>query len=142
MLTKWSSCNTHTRLGWVLSGPTALDRQPTPVVSLITTHALRIDSECCDMKELEDTLHSFWKLESLGICEPDKSLCEDFDSMIEFKEGTENSISALSGPCFSFTLARTSLSHSCGNVRVLTATTQNYLHCQCRLGIIRITNVS
>ena len=36
---------------------------------LITTHALRIDSECCDMKELEDTLHSFWKLESLGICE-------------------------------------------------------------------------
>ena len=39
------------------------------------------------MKELEDTLHSFWRLESLGICEPDKSLCEDFDSMIEFKEG-------------------------------------------------------
>ena len=34
---------THTRLGWVLSGPTALDRQPTPVASLITTHALRID---------------------------------------------------------------------------------------------------
>ena len=77
----------HTRLGWVLSGPTALDRQPTPVTSLITTHALRIDSECCDMKELEDTQHSFWKLESLGICEPDKSLCEEFDSMIEFKEG-------------------------------------------------------
>ena len=77
----------HTRLGWVLSGPTTLTGHPMPAVSLIATHTLRIDSEPCNTGRLDETLRSFWELESLGICEPDKSVLDDFDSSIQFKEG-------------------------------------------------------
>ena len=77
----------HTRLGWVLSGPTTLTGRPMPAVSLIATHTLRINSEPCSTGRLDETLRSFWELESLGICEPDKSVLDDFDSSIQFKEG-------------------------------------------------------
>lgn len=77
----------HTRLGWVLSGHTTPTGRPTPAVNLISTHSLRIDSEHCSTGKLDETLRSFWELESLGICEPDKSVFEDFESSIQFKEG-------------------------------------------------------
>ena len=39
------------------------------------------------MNKLDQTLHSIWDLESLGIINADKSVLEDFDSSIHFKEG-------------------------------------------------------
>ena len=77
----------QTTLGWVLSGPVGPVEQLPSTVSLITTHTLRIDSQPHNTKELDDTLQSFWKLESLGICTPEKSVYDDFASSVQFKEG-------------------------------------------------------
>ena len=77
----------QTTLGWVLSGPVHPVNQLASTVSLVTTHVLRIDSQPHGTKELDDTLQSFWRLESLGICAPEKSVYDDFASSIQFKEG-------------------------------------------------------
>ena len=77
----------QTTLGWVLSGPVRPVNQLASTVSLVTTHVLRIDSQPHGTKELDDTLQSFWRLESLGICAPEKSVYDDFASSIQFKEG-------------------------------------------------------
>ena len=58
-----------------------------PSVSLITTHALRIDADPCSTDELNSTLQSFWELESLDIHDPDKSIYNEFENSIELKEG-------------------------------------------------------
>ena len=74
-------------LGWVLSGPVSPVKQLPSTVSLITTHTLRIDAQSHNTKELDDTLQSFWRLESLGICTPKKSVYDDFAGSVQFKEG-------------------------------------------------------
>ena len=77
----------HTRLGWVLSGPMTLTGPTTSVLSLATTHTLRVDAEPENLKKLDYRLHSFWNLESLGICDSENPLLEEFDKTISFKEG-------------------------------------------------------
>ena len=72
----------QTRFGWVLSGPMAVASQETSVVNLITTHSLRVDMEPDSLKKLDDCLHSFWNLESLGV-----SVEEEFNNNICSKEG-------------------------------------------------------
>lgn len=57
----------HTRFGWVLSSPTAAASQETSAMNLIATHTLRVDVEPDSLKKLDDCLHSFWNLESLGV---------------------------------------------------------------------------
>ena len=74
-------------MGWVLSGSVSPVNQLASTVSLITTHVLRIDSQPHSTKELDDTLQSFWNLESLGICTPEVLVYDNFARSIQFKEG-------------------------------------------------------
>ena len=55
--------NSH--IGWVLSGPAAVKARRTQRATM-TTHVLRVDGVSED-RCLDRELHSFWKLESLGI---------------------------------------------------------------------------
>lgn len=46
----------HTKLGWVLSGPTSsreLDRRS---MNLVTTHVLAVDTQQCDTSPLDEQL--------------------------------------------------------------------------------------
>ena len=69
-----------TKLGWVLSGPA-----PMADHSLLTTHTLRVASH--EEESLNDTLCSFWELESLGISESGPSVHQEFEENISFKDG-------------------------------------------------------
>ena len=54
----------HTKVGWLLSGPT--NHQEVAVnLAVTSTHALKIDS-CPLEPSLEDRLKQFWELESLA----------------------------------------------------------------------------
>ena len=44
----------HTKLGWVLSGPTNSMDLPESSVNLVTTHVLRVDSQECENRGLEE----------------------------------------------------------------------------------------
>jgi len=55
--------------------------------SLLVTHALRTDSQATIQDNLEDSLHAFWKLESLGVQVPERSVVEEFQEKIQFKHG-------------------------------------------------------
>lgn len=46
----------HTKLGWVLSGPTPAAESNEQSFSLVTTHTLHIGNLPCDTKSLSDTL--------------------------------------------------------------------------------------
>lgn len=46
----------HTKLGWVLSGPTPAAESNEQSFSLVTTHTLHIGNLPCDTKSLNDTL--------------------------------------------------------------------------------------
>jgi len=77
----------HTKLGWVLSGPT----QPTELAMnsaacVATTHLLRVDSQHAESAQLSEVLRSFWELESLGIHEQ-KTLYDEFTKQVGFQEG-------------------------------------------------------
>ncbi len=78
----------HTNLGWVLSGPT-LSSNPVacPSASIVTTHLLRVDGQPAGSTQLAEQLRSFWKLESLGIHEEERMLCDEFASKITFQNG-------------------------------------------------------
>ena len=77
----------HTRIGWVLSGPMTAANPDLSTVNLVTTHTLRIDAEPDSLKVLDDRLHSFWSLESLGVSDEKDPLLEEFNNNICFKEG-------------------------------------------------------
>ena len=78
----------HTKLGWVLCGPTlsstSVEHSSACVVS---THTLRVDAQSTESTQLVDQLRSFWELESLGICEEEKTLYDEFASSITFSDG-------------------------------------------------------
>ena len=73
----------HTRLGWTLSGPVPSTEMEQSSVSLITTHTLRVDSTQLT-NALDNTLQSFWELESLGIKDSELSVFEKFKQNIVF----------------------------------------------------------
>ena len=77
----------HTKLGWVLSGPTQATEQGQPAVNLLATHTLRVNTQQSDTTSLDDRLRSFWELESLGIQAPEVTLYEKFTSTIGFQDG-------------------------------------------------------
>ena len=72
----------ETKLGWVLSGPVLAAEQS---MSLITTHTLRVDTH--EEARLDDTPRAFWESESLGIAGSDRSVHQDFEDHISFKDG-------------------------------------------------------
>ena len=77
----------HTKLGWVLSGPTRFKELDHCSMNLVTTHVLRVDTQQNDSKSLDATLRSFWDLESLGIRETETTMYDEFASAIAFKDG-------------------------------------------------------
>ena len=77
----------HTKLGWVLSGPTRSREVDHCSMNLVTTHVLRVDTQPNDSKSLDNRLRSFWDLESLGICELEKTMYDEFANTINFQDG-------------------------------------------------------
>ena len=72
----------HTKVGWVLSGPTN-HREVAVNLTVTSTHALKIDT--CPLElSLEDCLKQFWELESLGITRNEVSVYEKFVQQIRF----------------------------------------------------------
>ena len=77
----------HTKLGWVLSGPTPsseLVRHSSACIT--TTHLLYVGSQPAESAQLTEQLRSFWELESLGI-EEEKTLYDEFKDRISFQDG-------------------------------------------------------
>ena len=71
----------HTKVGWVLSGPTDR-RETTANLTLTATHALRIDT--FPVERLDDELRRFWELEALGIMKDESSVYEKFIQQVSF----------------------------------------------------------
>ena len=78
----------ETRLGWVLSGPVPKVKQhKTTSTSLLTTHILHISTAVHETETLNDTLQSFWELESLGTKQPEHGLLTEFEKTVTRKDG-------------------------------------------------------
>lgn len=72
-----------TTLGWVLSG---VAEYRNSAISLVNTHTLRVG--VISNRELDETLRSFWELESLGIEEvPNDPAYDRFASTLQMKGG-------------------------------------------------------
>ena len=79
----------HTRLGWVLSGIAPTPGELHAPHSCLTTHVLKVDATppCSCSEKLDEMLHSFWKLESLGIEDSGDTVLDEFTQSIRFSEG-------------------------------------------------------
>ena len=77
----------HTKLGWVLSGPTSARSAVTCSMNLTTTHVLRTEAQSLECRSLDEQLKAFWELESLGIQEAEKTLYDDFAARVTFHDG-------------------------------------------------------
>ena len=76
----------HTKLGWVLSGPTLSSGSTRTHTA--TTHQLRVDCQVNDTEPLEDQLRAFWEIESFGISQvsQQETLYEQFTSDVSLTE--------------------------------------------------------
>lgn len=70
----------HSKLGWVLSGPTRFDDSSSCHTNLTTTHVLLVDTQ------LDQRLQSFWDLETLGIDDTERTVYDEFSESITFTE--------------------------------------------------------
>ena len=77
----------HTRIGWVLSGPTCEPSVTKEKSHGLMTHALRVGAYIQPDLPLEEGLRAFRELESLGILMGEKSVYNDFCEHIQFKDG-------------------------------------------------------
>ena len=57
----------HTKLGWVLSGPTSAEGLRHTSTNLVTMHVPRVDAQLDEGDGLEEQLQSFWDLESFVL---------------------------------------------------------------------------
>ncbi len=71
----------------MLSGPACSPSQDQSLTGIVAAHTLRVDGIQQDTKMLDDRLKSFWELESLGIVNPDRSVHDDFEDTVRFKDG-------------------------------------------------------
>lgn len=79
----------HTKLGWVLSGPTLSSSSVlcSSTHIMTTTHLLRVDGQPIESTQLAEQLRSFWELESLGIHEEERTPYDEFVINITFQDG-------------------------------------------------------
>ena len=63
----------ETKLGWILSGPVVISGQTDESHSLVV-HTMHISAPTSEMQTLDNTMMSFWELESFGIPSTDHSL--------------------------------------------------------------------
>ena len=66
-----------TKLRWVLSGPISIPGNTDASLNLMT-HALLGNSQHSEEQTLDETMKSFWELESFGIPATDRSLYDEF----------------------------------------------------------------
>ena len=77
----------HTKVGWVLSGPTPSNGSDSCSVNLTTTHVLRAESIQSEQFSLDEQLRAFWDLETLGIKEKEPTLYDNFMKHVVFRSG-------------------------------------------------------
>lgn len=77
----------RTRLGWVLSGTLSMEEGCSTAHNFLTTHCLRIEAIPSTRDPLDEILHSFWNLESLGVDTKADSVLEEFTQTVQFKDG-------------------------------------------------------
>ena len=77
----------HTKLGWVLSGPSSLENYRQCSTNLSVAHVLYSETHSAEQCTLEDQLRAFWELEALGIQEEERTLFDDFASSVKFEGG-------------------------------------------------------
>lgn len=77
----------HTRLGWVLSGCLPKMKRYKGSTSLLITHTLHVGTAANGMETLNETLRSFWELESLGVKQPEQDVLTEFEQKIKLKNG-------------------------------------------------------
>ena len=77
----------HTKLGWVLSGPSYLATPERCAMNLSVTHVFHAETHSVDTCTLDSQLRSFWELEALCIQDKEKILYDDFVGSVEFQEG-------------------------------------------------------
>ena len=76
----------QTTLGWILSGPVS-STDHTDVSHQLLTGSLLNDSKELESRALEETMRSFWELESFGIPATDQSLYDEFCNSVKFQDG-------------------------------------------------------
>ena len=76
-----------TKLGWVLSGPAPAVLRDQFSTNLMTVHSSDVTTQSPSISNLDNILHSFWELESLGISDLDHNVLTEFNKNIEFKDG-------------------------------------------------------
>ena len=76
-----------TKLGWVLSGPTASNTTTDVPASCLVTHSLRVVGLSSKLQQLDNRIKSFWELESFGISASEHSVYDDFGSSIRLVDG-------------------------------------------------------
>ena len=59
-------------------------KQSKSSTSLLTTH---VGTALNETETLNETLHSFWELESLGIKQPDQCVLTEFEEKIKINNG-------------------------------------------------------
>ena len=74
----------HTKLGWVLSGPSSPGNSENSLVNLSVTHVLHTGTDLNTDYALDNQLSAFWDLESFGVVENKKSVLEEFEERIHF----------------------------------------------------------
>ena len=80
----------HTKVSWVLSGPSTSASSMQNAVNLSVTHVLHKGSISESCFALDEQLRKFWDLEALGINSSDTvdtSVLSEFKEKIQFKEG-------------------------------------------------------
>ena len=65
-----------TKLGWVLSSPISIPGHTDASLNLMT-HTLLANSQLPEEQTLNETMRSFWELESFGILDTDQSVYDD-----------------------------------------------------------------
>ena len=76
----------HTTLGWVLSRAIPIQSDQNSPLTFLITHALTADAPA-STERLDEVLHTFWYLESLGINVTEEAVLDEFIQTIRFKEG-------------------------------------------------------
>ena len=77
----------HTKLGWVLSGPSLCDKSGRCAMNLSVTHVLHSETHSVEPCALDEQLRAFWELEALGIQDEEKTLYDDFTGAVKFENG-------------------------------------------------------
>ena len=77
----------NTKLGWVLSGMLSIEGECPTSHNFLIMHVLRVDATPSTQVPLDEILHSFWKLESMGVDSEIDSALEEFTLTVQFKNG-------------------------------------------------------